>query len=619
MSRFRSLNLTEIHSTFGRCTSLDSQMLQYFNQTTMQELILDSNRLSTLDANALDFFPKSLTYLSVANNKFDVDSYLIHLLCNFDTILPNIKTLIVSRQNSKKAVGQLFFEKWLKQTTYFEHQMTKRNPNWFSKTSSKVINFSKCVSHVLGRCSSCSFHIHTGPCPWPSMGGNCIHPFPLLLPPYLKNVDFSGSYFRSSLAHVCLSANNSLTDLNMKGNLVYSFPGPFYGFEHLKTLDFGENYCQNITEASFDNMPYLRKLNLSNNYLGLSINSTISMLPFKNQQKLTHLDLSNNKLRSLPKDIFSNLLNLEYLYLSENRLSAINVSIDQSKKIKVLDLSNNLLETISEDVRVVLDYAYRHNNARINMTQNKLTCNCKYQDFIEWMTQNRRMFVNFDDYYCSFDNGDRHYLKDSIVIDRLKKTCTNYIPMILGTSLCIGFVIIILVSVISYRYHWYIWYMYYSAKFRYNGYSMVDENDHFVYDVFVSYADADRHFVVEQMVPELEGNRQLRLLVHERDFPFGRMVTENIHQAISSSCRTMLVVSPGFLSSRWCRYEMNIAKVEGISRDREVLCVVIKDSVPVSELPVELMHVIANTTYLSIPKDPELLTGFWDSIEALFH
>ena len=616
--RFRSLNLTKIHSTFGRCTYLDSQMLQYFNQTTVQELVLDSNRLSTLDADALDFLPKSLTYLSVANNKLDIDSYLLNLLCDFDGILPNINTLIVSWQNSKTSIGELFRTKWSKQTPYFENQMTNRKSNWFSRISSKFINPTECISYILQRCS-CLSHIHKGPCPWPSLGENCMYPFPLLLPPYLKHVDFSGSDYRISLEEVCLCANNTLTDLNMKGNLVYSFPGPFYGFEHLKTLDLGKNYCNNITEASFENMPNLRKLNLSSNYLGQSINSTITMLPFKNQQKLTHLDLSNNKLRSLPKNIFSNLLNLKYLYLSENRLSKINVSIDQLKKIKVLDLSNNLLETITEDVRVVLDYAYRHNHARINMTQNKFTCNCKYQDFIEWMTQNRGMFVNFDDYYCSFDNEDRHYLKDSSVIDRLRNMCTNYIPLILGTSFCIGFVIIILVSVISYRYRWHIRYMYYSAKFRYNGYKRVDEDDHFVYDIFVSYADADKHFVLEQMVPELEGNRQLRLLVHERDFPFGQLITENIHRAISSSRRTMLVVSPSFLASKWCKYEMNIAKVEGINRDKDVLCVVMKNSVPVSKLPLELMEIIAKNTYLSIPTDPELFTGLWDSIEALIH
>ena len=43
----------------------------------------------------------------------------------------------------------------------------------------------------------------------------------------------------------------------------------------------------------------------------------------------------------------------------------------------------------------------------------------------------------------------------------------------------------------------------------------VDDEDYFLYDVFVSYADTDSNIFREKMMEKLEENRGLRLLIHE--------------------------------------------------------------------------------------------------------
>ena len=62
----------------------------------------------------------------------------------------------------------------------------------------------------------------------------------------------------------------------------------------------------------------------------------------------------------------------------------------------------------------------------------------------------------------------------------------------------------------------------------------------------------------------------------------------------------MLVISPGFLQSKWCKYEMNIANIAAINRDREVFCVIMKEPVNKSDMTLELVDIIANNTYLCV-------------------
>ena len=72
------------------------------------------------------------------------------------------------------------------------------------------------------------------------------------------------------------------------------------------------------------------------------------------------------------------------------------------------------------------------------------------------------------------------------------------------------------------------------------------------------------------MVRKLEDEHGLRLCFHERDFIPGRPIAENIIQAIMNSRRTLILLSKNFLKSKWCRYEFNMARIEGIySREGE--------------------------------------------------
>jgi hypothetical protein len=47
--------------------------------------------------------------------------------------------------------------------------------------------------------------------------------------------------------------------------------------------------------------------------------------------------------------------------------------------------------------------------------------------------------------------------------------------------------------------------------------------------------------------------------VHERDFKVGVSVTDNIVDCIDRSRKFAMVVSRGFVKSKWCRFETHLA------------------------------------------------------------
>ena len=69
--------------------------------------------------------------------------------------------------------------------------------------------------------------------------------------------------------------------------------------------------------------------------------SNISRSTFEDLPQLKQLSLSNNYLKSLDKDVFSNLLSLEILILDHNQLEDINGMVTGLASLKYLSLVHN--------------------------------------------------------------------------------------------------------------------------------------------------------------------------------------------------------------------------------------------------------------------------------------
>ncbi|XP_052804610.1 toll-like receptor 4 [Mya arenaria] len=410
---------------------------------------------------------------------------------------------------------------------------------------------------------------------------------------------------------------NSLREFYMRQNKFRTVGGPLTGMKHVHLLDLSNNFCANLSFDAFHLLPNLKRLFLSGNLLGYSLGPDKAGITFQNLNLLQELDLSSNKLRYLPSDIFKGLTSLEILKLNNNEMKTFLVNVKMLTSLKILLLNNNNLRYILELQMKQIDKIIQSRSLLINLANNKFKCNCTDIEFVRWIQQRNVSLVDVETYICTNTDDITKNLTGKSLVHDLEKECASYTLIIVVASILVSAFLSILTGGIIYRYRWDLRYLYYSAKFRVKGYRPVDDvEDRFRYDVFVSYSDQERHFVVVDLVHELEESRSLKLCIHERDFFLGGVVTENIVYAINNSRKTLVLLSSGFMESHWCIYELNMARMEAIKTGRDVMCIVKMEEIINDNLSLEVIDVIRNHTYIQLPEEREHMDMFWDRLHT---
>jgi Leucine-rich repeat (LRR) protein len=131
-----------------------------------------------------------------------------------------------------------------------------------------------------------------------------------------------------------------LKSLNLSNNNISKITRTVYNSYYLETLDLSHN---NISELpiKFSWLKKLKRLDLSYNKI-----DSIDFLP--RLDYLIHLDLSNNSFSYLPTSL--DFKNLQFLYLKNNDLMELPVSIGRLKKLKELSLSGNSLSVLTKRI-----------------------------------------------------------------------------------------------------------------------------------------------------------------------------------------------------------------------------------------------------------------------------
>ncbi|XP_053307087.1 uncharacterized protein LOC128469293 [Spea bombifrons] len=110
------------------------------------------------------------------------------------------------------------------------------------------------------------------------------------------------------------------------------------------------------------------------------------------------------------------------------------------------------------------------------------------------------------------------------------------------------------------------------------------------YHVFISYSSGDSIWVYG-LIRKLEDTLpNLKICYHERDFVPGKTIIDNMVECIQSSQKTLVVLSPDFVRSRWCLFEANIS----VFRD----CMVHKAIIPIMLKPCTVPLHLSHLTYL---------------------
>ena len=123
---------------------------------------------------------------------------------------------------------------------------------------------------------------------------------------------------------------------------------------------------------------------------------------------------------------------------------------------------------------------------------------------------------------------------------------------------------------------------------------------------------------MDEVLPRLEDDRNLKLWIKDRDFDVGLGKVDNIMNGIQESKRTICLISKKYLESSWRDYELNMAKVEGIE-DRGNLNYVILILLPevyndMHVFPNEIKDLIDKECYIEYPNEPCGCDDFWDRL-----
>ena len=589
-TRTKVLDYSKVYKTFGIGTKLTICDVWYLKETAVEELHFESNRLETIETNALYLSPPNLRRLYAGNNRFCYGPYMLQLGC-----LQNLEFVELDYQH-----------KW--------HDLHVYN-NEIHVLEKDDVPAVKCPVPKWNRSNY--------NCPYFS-DDRKVNYLNARYPLNVTSVSIVSSGIRYKVNfNASLTIRNKITEIDLSNNVIYFLDHFFMPLPHLKRLSLSNNFCSYISNNFFNVSENLEILVMSHNLLGSLLAKDSRGMTFKALKKLHCLDLSYNNIVTLPVNVFQSNENIETLNLSNNRLDKFNIEIHKMKKLAKIDLRNNLLESVPvkllESIKT-LSLAGKK-NISIDLSNNTLSVSCENIEFLTWVTENTEFFINLNE-YTFHDNGGTAVLNfDSVLalLPSLQKRCIPYGVLIAIFSLIILVFFVLVSSGILHRYRWRLKYLYYMARARYHKQDPFLERNsdlEYTYDAFISCANEDIYFVRYEILPKLEDEFGLKLCVHARDFLPGNFIAENILEAIQKSRRTVVILSAHFLKSKWCQYEFHMARMEGIhSRDKQpVLFVIIYQEVETNKLSLEMQECLSGETYVKYPTDGLERSFFWNSL-----
>ncbi|XP_052000186.1 toll-like receptor 13 [Xyrauchen texanus] len=341
----------------------------------------------------------------------------------------------------------------------------------------------------------------------------------------------------------------------------------FRGLKSLRSLYLTYNHISGFGAETFDDLTNLEFLTLDNSCVGIA-----QLKPgiFKNLKKLKLLFVENMGIKYFSKEVFGNLTGLKVLHLNHNAM---------------LSLDTHLLDNLP-------------NLSYIDLRSCPLSCGCQNNDLQNWTKSNKRLqFPYLYNITCQDHSGSYFHNFDTNV-------CYLDLGLYLFSSTYTFTVLLILLPLLYVRLYWKFKYSYYVFRswFGEQWRRIRDQEEIYKYDAFISYNSADENWVMEQLLPNLEGSL-FQLCLHHRDFELGRDIVDNIVAAVYSSRKTICVVSQSFLRSEWCSLEIQLASYRLFQEMQDVLLLVFLEPIPERQLSTyhRMRKVMLKKTYLQWP------------------
>ncbi|XP_064611154.1 toll-like receptor 2 type-1 [Liolophura sinensis] len=367
------------------------------------------------------------------------------------------------------------------------------------------------------------------------------------------------------------------------------------------------------TEIHFSFTSNLRHLGVAFNNIGKCKGQC-----FKGFYNLTSIDMSGNSLTHFPTEVFANNNQLRTINLANNKLQRLpSKDLDDMYRIEILDLSANVFTYLQSDEMTLIDsWLEKSPTFHLLLGNNPLQCTCDTIMFIRWVIQVEDNLDNPDSYTCILSNGTRlPFSTFRKLLTDFEVQCVSHTYLIISVVGVSTLIVLVLLFAGIYRYRLNLRYWLYTK--------LMPPEDMFVdqvytYDAFVAYTCDDYEWVIRMLRPKLElVDDPIRLCVHDRDFIPGKPIHENIVDKMKESRKILLIISQGFLESRFGPLEIEYAGMKCLEegRDDTILCVLMED-IPVRKMPRALRNLWHKITFLKWSDDADQEIIFWRNLKA---
>ncbi len=368
----------------------------------------------------------------------------------------------------------------------------------------------------------------------------------------------------------------------------------------------------------------LTNLNLYINVGGMSFYYFSVLWNYLPKLEVLHIGLHDISIHGWNISSHPNLRRLNLSGCSASELP----DLTKLTKLDSLDLSRNQFHGLPHLVTKFLDSLTGPDGTRrvyLDISQNPLHCDCGNQNFLKWTRNTNVWLSNKDDmtcgyYYQGFSIGSVNVWNVDLV--ELRRYCNHFHIIVPSVASGSGFICLLLIILLIVRIKlWTIKYWIHAARTSWKrkqaSYDGCRHN--YRYDAFVAYCSQDedeRKWVHLTLPPKLEQEYGFKLCLHHRDFTPGNDIADNIVQAIEDSNKVLLILSPAFLQSDWCQFEVRMAREKLVKDRRDSLVLVIYKplDVPGARLPRKLIRILERKTYVEWTMDHAGQDLFWDKL-----
>ncbi|NXY44345.1 TLR1 protein, partial [Ceuthmochares aereus] len=402
----------------------------------------------------------------------------------------------------------------------------------------------------------------------------------------------------------------------------------------LKLFILKRNKFESLSKVSFmtSHMKSLKYLDMSNNLLS----HDGADMQCRWAESLTELDLSSNQLTDA---VFECLpVNIKKLSLQSNQITSVPKGMAELKSLQELNLARNRLsdlpgcsgfpslEILNIEMNSIVTPSadFFQSCPRVKELQagkNPFKCSCELQAFIRLERQSGGKLFGWPvAYVCEYPEDLRGTRLKDFHLSEL--ACNTMLLLVIALLLTLVLVAVVVFLCIYLDVPWYMRMMWqWTQTKRRTWHNHPEEQDTALqFHAFVSYSERDALWVKNELIPNLEkGEGCVQLCQHERNFVPGKSIVENIINCIEKSYKSIFVLSPNFVQSEWCHYELYFAHHKLFSENSNSLILILLEPIPPYIIPAryhKLKALMAKRTYLEWPKERSKRALFWANLRA---